>query len=133
MTPKKKDGKKAKQKSKKNTGKQAAPRKRKGTVSRKKKAAKPASRARAQGSRSRRASTRQAELLQGSPSPDNMGLSNTAGADSESVGELLDEGNAFEAGVVSGVERADDSEGKEIRTKEVPEDDVPEEYLDDER
>lgn len=66
------------------------------------------------------------------PSPDDVGLSNTASADSESVEELLDEGNAFEAGVVSGVERADDSEGKEVRTREVPEDDVPEEYLDNE-
>jgi len=62
-----------------------------------------------------------------------VGLSNTAGADSESVDELLDEGNAFEAGVVSGVERADNSEGKEVRTQEVPEDDVPDEYLDNER
>jgi hypothetical protein len=35
--------------------------------------------------------------------------------------------------VISGVERADDSEEKEVRTKEVPEDDVPEEYLDNDR
>jgi len=60
---------------------------------------------------------------------DAEGLSNREDVDSESVGELVDEGNAFEAGVVSGVERADDSEG-EVRTREVPEDDVPEEYLD---
>jgi hypothetical protein len=131
MTPKKKSGKK-KQSSKKVSKKQAAPRKKKATVPRKKKAAKRVGR-RAQGSSSRRASTRQAEFLQDSPSSDNVGLSNTASADSESVDELLDEGNAFEAGVVSGVERADNSEGKEVRTKEVPEDDVPEEYLDNER
>jgi len=60
---------------------------------------------------------------------DAEGLSNRAGADSESVGELVDEGNAFEAGIVGGVERADDSDG-EVRSREVPEDDVPEEYLD---
>jgi hypothetical protein len=131
MTPKKKSGKKAKQKSKKVSKKQAVPRKKKATVS-KKKAAKRVSR-RAQGSSSRRASTRQAEFLQDLPSPDDVGLSKTASADSESVDELLDEGNAFEAGVVSGVERADNSEGKEVRTKEVPEDDVPDEYLDNER
>jgi hypothetical protein len=57
-------------------------------------------------------------------------LSNIESADSESVGELLDEGNTFEAGVVAGVERADDSDEQEVRTREVPEDDVPEEYLD---
>jgi len=60
---------------------------------------------------------------------DSEGLSSRAGADSESVGELVDEGNAFEAGVVGGVERADDSDG-EVRTRQLPEDDVPEEYLD---
>lgn len=60
---------------------------------------------------------------------DSQGLSAVEGADSESVGELLEEGNAFEAGVVEGVEQADDSEGREVRTREVPEDDVPQEYL----
>ena len=53
-----------------------------------------------------------------------------AGADSESVEELVAEGNAFEAGAVTGVEAADDAEGQEVHTHEVPEDDVPEEYLD---
>jgi hypothetical protein len=43
---------------------------------------------------------------------------------------LIDEGNTFEAGVVSGVERADDADEREVRTREFPEDDVPEEYLD---
>jgi hypothetical protein len=43
---------------------------------------------------------------------------------------LLEEGNAFEADAVLGVEDADDAEGKEVRTHEVPEDDVPGEYLD---
>lgn len=64
------------------------------------------------------------------PSPDGEGMSRIATADSESVGELLDEGNAFEAGVISGVERADDSDGEEVQTRQVPEDDVPREYLD---
>jgi hypothetical protein len=62
-------------------------------------------------------------------SGDSQGLSRTPGADSESVSELVEEGNAFEADVVSGVEAAHDVT-KEVRTSEVPEDDVPEEYLD---
>ena len=53
------------------------------------------------------------------------------GADSESVDELIDEGNAFEAGVVSGVEEAGNEDGREVHTREVPEDDVPGEYLDE--
>ncbi len=64
-------------------------------------------------------------------SGDLQGLSNTEDVDSESVDELLEEGNAFEAGVVSGVEDSAGREGKEVRTREVPEDDVPEEYLDE--
>jgi hypothetical protein len=70
-----------------------------------------------------------AEPLPGSG--DLQGLSNVEDADSESVDELLEEGNAFEAGAVSGVEDADDHEGQEVRTREVPEDDVPGEYLDE--
>ncbi len=63
---------------------------------------------------------------------DLQGLSGRGGADSESVDELLEEGNAFEADAVSGVEAADDADEKEVRTHEVPEDDVPGEYLDEE-
>jgi N utilization substance protein A len=62
-----------------------------------------------------------------------QGLSNSAGADSESVDELLEEGNAFEAEVVKGVEDAPDADEGEVRTHEVPEDDVPEEYLDEDK
>jgi hypothetical protein len=65
-------------------------------------------------------------------SGDLQGLSNRESADSESVDELIDEGNAFEAGVVSGVEEADNEDGREVHTHEVPEDDVPGEYLDEE-
>ena len=63
-------------------------------------------------------------------SGDLQGLSRRESADSESVDELVEEGNAFEAEVVAGVERAGDSGEKEVRTREVPEDDVPGEYLD---
>jgi hypothetical protein len=63
-------------------------------------------------------------------SGDTQQLSNTADADSESVEELLEEGNTFEAEAVAGVERADDDGVAEVTTHEVPEDDVPQEYLD---
>lgn len=63
---------------------------------------------------------------------DLQGLSNVEGADSESVDELLEEGNAFEADVVTGVEDAGNAEEREVHTHEVPEDDVPEEYLEKE-
>ena len=61
-------------------------------------------------------------------SGDTQGLSNAEEADSESVEELVEEGQDFEAGVVGGVEDADASQG-EVRTKQVREDDVPLEYL----
>ena len=67
----------------------------------------------------------------GGQSGDLQGLSGLEGADSESVGELLEEGNAFEAEVVKGVEDAGDADEGEVKTHEVPEDDVPEEYLDE--
>jgi hypothetical protein len=65
----------------------------------------------------------------GGQSGDLQGLSNKEGANSESVDELLEEGNAFEAEVVKGVEDVPDADEGEVRTHEVPEDDVPEEYL----
>lgn len=52
-------------------------------------------------------------------------------ADSESVEELVEEGNAFEAEVIAGVESVPDADQGEVRTRQVPEDDVPEEYFDD--
>ena len=57
-------------------------------------------------------------------------MSRAERADSESVDELVEEGNAFEAGAVAGVEEADDQDTREVHTHEVPEDDVPDEYLD---
>ena len=63
-------------------------------------------------------------------SVDFEGVSRTEQADSESVDELVEEGNLFEAGAVAGVQEADDADEREVHTHEVPEDDVPEEYLD---
>ncbi len=56
------------------------------------------------------------------------GLSTVESVDSESADELLEEGQAFEAGIVSGVEDAPDADQGPVKTREVPEDDVPEEY-----
>ena len=50
----------------------------------------------------------------GQQSGDLQGLSSVEGADSESVGELLEEGNAFEADVVTGVENAGNADEKEV-------------------
>ncbi|HYK18231.1 MAG TPA: hypothetical protein VEV37_09420 [Bryobacteraceae bacterium] len=71
------------------------------------------------------------ESSAGVMSGDTQGLRGVEQADSESVSELLEEGNAFEAGIVSGVEEAEDDPEKELRPREVKEDDVPPEYLDE--
>ncbi len=62
---------------------------------------------------------------------DTQGLSPRDIADSESVEELVEEGQAYEADAISGVEDALDPDQGEVHTHEVPEDDVPEEYLDE--
>ncbi len=64
---------------------------------------------------------------------DLQGLPHEAELDSESIAELIDEGQAFEASILSSVDMADSSDGEEVRTHEVPEDDVPPEYLDQDR
>jgi hypothetical protein len=64
---------------------------------------------------------------------DLQGLSDTEEADSESVVELLEEGQSFEAEVVRGVENAPDADIAEVTTTEVREDDVPSEYLENDR
>jgi hypothetical protein len=66
----------------------------------------------------------------GGQSGDNQGLSRREVADSESVEELAEEGQEYEAEVISGVENARDPDQGEVTTKEVPEDDVPSEYDD---
>ena len=63
-------------------------------------------------------------------SGDTQGLSRREYSDSESVEELMEEGQYLEAEAVGGVEDAPDADEGEVRTREVPEDDVPEEYLD---
>jgi hypothetical protein len=63
-------------------------------------------------------------------SGDTQGLSDLEEADSESVEELLQEGQSFEAEVISGIQNAPDADVSEVHTRQVPEDDVPTEYDD---
>ena len=67
-------------------------------------------------------------LAEGGQAGDLQGLSGIEDVDSESVRELAQEGQDFEAGIVAGVENASDPDVSEVKTHEVPEDDVPEEY-----
>ena len=78
-----------------------------------------------------RSTTRGLGLEAGGQAGDTEGLSRAELADSESVEELHEEGQAFEAGVISGVENARDADKGGVRTRQVPEDDVPQEYLDE--
>ena len=64
-------------------------------------------------------------------SGDLQGLSRKKIVDSESVEELLEEGQTYEAEAVSGVENALEPDQGEVQTHEVLEDDVPEEYTDE--
>lgn len=61
---------------------------------------------------------------------DDQGLPARSEADSESVRELVDEGQPFEADVIEGVEDASEHPERPVHTREIPEDDVPEEYRD---
>jgi hypothetical protein len=67
----------------------------------------------------------------GELSGDLQGLPEVDHPNSESLHELIEEGNSFEANVLAGVEDAEDNEGKEVHTHELPEDDVPGEYMDE--
>ena len=58
-------------------------------------------------------------------------LENVADVSSESVEELVEEGNGLEANIVQGVEDARDPDVSEVITRQVPEDDIPAEYLND--
>ena len=66
----------------------------------------------------------------GGQSGDTQGLSDLAEAGPESVEELAEEGQSFEAEAIGGVEDAPDADVAEVHTKQVPEDGVPGEYLD---
>ena len=136
-TPKKKLSKpqSRKKSSKKPAAKRRAPKK---AIAKKKTATKRTRRAPRKKNVPKRTGSDNTAFLRGGPrsksggqSGDLQGLSHRASVDSESVDELVEEGNAFEAGVVMGVEDAGNADESEVHTHEVSEDDVPEEYLED--
>jgi hypothetical protein len=107
------------------------------TIARKKPTGKPAPKSNAQRKQGRGKIQRLATIAfepeelnarAGGQSGDLQGLSSIARADSESVDELIEEGNSFEAEVVKGVQDAPDADEGEVVTHEVSEDDVREEY-----
>jgi hypothetical protein len=65
-------------------------------------------------------------------SGDMQGISGVEESNSESVRELLEEGQYYEASVVSGIENVPDADEGEVRIRQVLEDDVPSEYLNEE-
>src|ERR1700730_11570164 len=70
-------------------------------------------------------------LKSGGQSGDLQGLSKVESADSESVGELLEEGNAFEAEIVKGVQDAPDADEAEVQTHQEREEDLTEDFNED--
>ena len=58
-------------------------------------------------------------------SGDIQGLTDVETADSESVRELVEDGQDYEAGIIDGIENAPDADQGEIKTREVPEDEIP--------
>ncbi len=71
-----------------------------------------------------------ADPSSGGQSGDLQGLSDTEEAGPQSVRELAEEEQAFEASVIMGIENAPAPDEGEVKTHEVPEDDVPPEYTD---
>jgi hypothetical protein len=69
----------------------------------------------------------------GGQAGDTQGLPASPNVDAESVEELLEEGQSFEAEVLDGIENAPDPDEGGVKTREVPEDDVPDEYKEPEQ
>lgn len=68
----------------------------------------------------------------GGQAGDLQGLSREEDANTESVEELVEEGQAFEADVINGVENAPDADQGPVRTHDRLEDDIPPEERSDE-
>jgi hypothetical protein len=62
---------------------------------------------------------------------DTQGLFDTENADSGSVKELLEDGQYFETAAISGLENAPPADVAEVTTRQVAEDGVPKEYLEE--
>ena len=60
---------------------------------------------------------------------DTQGLPKIPVGDTDSVEGLLEEGQTLEAEILEGVESARDADKSEVKTRQLPADDVPEEYL----
>jgi hypothetical protein len=69
--------------------------------------------------------------LEAGQAGDVQGLPDEPSASSQSVRELVEEGQAFEAGIVAGVENAPPADEEEVTVSEVRADDVPLEYEQD--
>lgn len=106
------------------------PKKKKGTVKAKAKPAARKPRGRANAGELVSYEPRGLGARSGGQSGDTQGIAARPDVDSESVEQLLEEGQSYEAEVVEGVENAPDPDQGEVRTREVEEDDVPEEYRD---
>jgi hypothetical protein len=63
-------------------------------------------------------------------SGDLQGLPGIEDVDNESVRELIEEGQFYEASIVDAVENAPPAEAGPLRMRERPEDDLPPEYTD---
>ena len=63
-------------------------------------------------------------------SGDLQGLPGTEDVDDESVAELVEEGQFYEASIVDAVENAPSAEEGPLRVRRRPEDDLPPEYAD---
>lgn len=128
MAPKKRKVKKPKTAKALTRGKLAAKKKNRGRTRAKKKTS--SSNLRGKANAAQLASYGQKGLgpATGGQAGDTQGLSSVLDVDSESVEELLEEGQSFEAEIVDGVENAPEPDQGEVRTRQVPEDDVPEEY-----
>ncbi len=67
----------------------------------------------------------------GGQSGDTQGISDKTESSSESIEELIEEGQFTEAGILEGIEDAADGDPKPLRPKQFPVDDLPLEYQDE--
>ena len=64
-------------------------------------------------------------------SGDTQGLSDKTESSSESIEELIEEGQFTEAGILEGIEDSNEGDPTPLRPKQFPEDDIPLEYQDE--
>ncbi len=64
-------------------------------------------------------------------SGDTQGISSNPESSSESVEELLEEGQFIEAGILEGIEESDEGDPAPLHPKQFPVNDIPLEYQDE--